>query len=297
MDPKIKKQYKALTKPEFHCCLDGIDPFKIEDTTILAIGCAIDEIPVGLALASLHKPLLLGEIHSLYVHPEQQKQHIGTQLLAKLEEEALREGCNILTKKYPDNSPFTIPIEKILKRRGWQGPKVHSIRYLFDVIAFNPDWFQRPPKLPPDYTEFLWKEISKEEEKQLRAQQDQDVFPDIVSPYGPDEHLLEPLNSLGLRYKDEIIGWVITHRISPDTIKYSALYMQRKSRNLGYIIRLLIDAIQIQKKNRIPWALFEINLAETEPQWYKFVEQRLAPHAQSTTRVLHSWVSRSPHKL
>jgi len=110
-----------------------------------------------------------------------------------------------------------------------------------------------------------------------------------MSPLGAEEKIIEYTNSLGLRYKKEVIGWMITHRIAPDTIRYTSLYVDPEYQYKGPSIRLLIESMVLQTRSTIKWALFEINLDQINPSWYKFVQKRLAPYSQKITEIYKTW--------
>lgn len=80
-------------------------------------------------------------------------------------------------------------------------------------------WLNKNYRFSPSFTFFPWQEITPEERLNLQKQQETSLWiPDELSPFKHEENL-EPLNSLGLRYEGEVVGWVITHRLSPDTIR------------------------------------------------------------------------------
>ncbi|NET42698.1 hypothetical protein [Okeania sp. SIO2B3] len=46
-------------------------------------------------------------------------------------------------------------------------------------------------------------------------------YPTSLSPFGNTP--AEPLNSLGLRYETQLVGWMVTHRVATDAIRYSTM--------------------------------------------------------------------------
>ena len=119
-------------------------------------------------------------------------------------------------------------------------------------------------------------------------------FPDQLNPF-QDEAFIEPLNSLGLRYKGEIVGWMITHRTARDTIRYTAIYIREDLQEFGLAIPLLIESIKRQVGNEedpVDKATF-IAFMEMKAM-VRFVRRYMAPYVDElndsveTTRMF-SW--------
>ena len=79
------------------------------------------------------------------------------------------------------------------------------------------------------------------------------------------EDKIEPLNSLGLRYKDKVIGWMINHRIAPDTIRYTQMYVHPDYQPLSRSILFLAKAIEIHSREvkEVPKATFRVETHNT----------------------------------
>ena len=111
-----------------------------------------------------------------------------------------------------------------------------------------------------------------------------DVYPEILSPWS-DEEIIEPLNSLGLRYEDQVVGWMITHRVAENTIRYTKMFVRKDLQSLGRAISLLAKAIKLQLETREDSkAVFTVFADNTE--MIRFVNKRLAPYLNS---IRQSW--------
>jgi GNAT superfamily N-acetyltransferase len=84
------------------------------------------------------------------------------------------------------------------------------------------------------------------------------------------------MNSLGLRHQGEAIGWIVTHRVAPDTIRYSSLFVDAKYQKLGRGISLLSQSIQRQIASEIENYTFSVAW-ENQPM-IKFLERHLRPY-------------------
>ncbi len=101
----------------------------------------------------------------------------------------------------------------------------------------------------------------------------------MVARFNPflEEDKLEPLNSLGLRYQNRVVGWVITHRIAPDTIRYTQMFVYPDTQPLSRSILLLAKAIQLQvEAKQATKGTFRVDM-DNKPM-VKFVYRRLAPY-------------------
>jgi hypothetical protein len=90
---------------------------------------------------------------------------------------------------------------------------------------------------------------------------------------------------LGLRYKDQVVGWMITHRVAEDTIRYTKMFVRKDLQSLGRAISLLAKAIKLQletmEDSKAVCTVFADNT-----EMIRFVDKRLAPHLNS---MRQSW--------
>lgn len=250
---------------------------------------AIDKgVVVGFALGVCEMSIERGRLASLFVKEEQRRQGIGSQLLAYLEAEFVKEGCVAIYTEFSDDNPFREAVEKILSKRKWAPPTLYMLNCYYRVQEFHPPWWDRVHPLPETFQEFLWKDLKAEERKRLVHQAEQWTFHPSVSPIRQAE-TIEYQNSLGLRHEGKVVGWMMTHRVDADTIAYSALYIAPEYRHTGCAIRLLIDSIALQKESSVPYSLFKVNLEEVDPSWIAFVKRRLIPYACRMQRIYWSW--------
>jgi len=282
------KALQALTEPKFQCCLLNKQPNDISKAEIIAIAAYLEEKPIGLILASFFTVIRIAEIHSLFVVESERHHSVGDQLMTELESELKKRDCGVVTFVYEDKKPFTAYLERILEKHQWGPPRPFSIHCRFDAHTFQPDWLRRDYVYSSNFHKFPWKELTKKERAKLALQDQKGYIPASVSPFH-DEKRIEYINSLGLRYKGEVIGWVVTHRTDPDTIRYTALYIHYKHQIRGDAIKLLCESMWRHKASGVHWAVIDINLVQSSPRWIKFVERRLIPLAQSVSYKRHSW--------
>lgn len=289
LDPHLYEAYAALTEPRYRCCLKSRNPYDISHTTQIAIGATWENKPVGLLLASEMDFLHFAELYSIYLAEAHRHRKIATEMISLLEAELIKLSCNFVTHIYSTADPTTPFLEKLLSDLNWSPGKLFGILCRFDASLFSPPWLNKQYHLSKAFHLFPWNELELKERNRLLRQLEQGVFPASVSPFGNEESTIEPLNSLGLRYKNKVVGWMITHRVAPDTIRYSALYIQREFQYRKEAIILLCEAIKLQIKSSVRWGIIEINIGQIEPSWLSFVQQRLIPYATSVTYTKQSW--------
>jgi hypothetical protein len=94
-----------------------------------------------------------------------------------------------------------------------------------------------------------------------------------------------------LRYRGEVIGWIVTHTFpdNPKAILYSSLYIDSDHQFKGLSIRLLQEAILTQQRHpEFTGAYCEINMELSEPNWTRFLERRLIPYSLSVEETMQT---------
>jgi len=290
-------EYKALTLPcisEYSLFLPQNIQQRISnltpDFTLILTGASENEIPIGLCVALLDLDLQLLEILHIEVKKEYRNQHIGRTLLKQTEEGATKKGSKIFSFIYPQGGPETQAIEKIIAANQWSGTRPFLIKAFFDTPTFNALALYPDPDraYPKGYKEFCWKSLTEAQRKDLLYREKQGHFSRAFSPF-LEENILDDKISLGLEYQGRVIGWMITHRIDEQTLRYSALYIEPNFKYTGLPIKLLANAILLQQKNSIKWAVFEISYLQSHPSWLRLIKRRFLPYAFNVTYLRQAW--------
>lgn len=208
-------------------------------------------------------------------------------MIQQLTETARKEEKLMLVGYVPSDEPSAPIFEHLVTGLNWFAPQPFIVRYHHDVYALNPPWFEHIPVLPKGFEEFPWSELTPKEERSILRRSN--IIPSTVMPFGKDRARVELINSIGLRFEREVIGWMITHRLANELIRYSALYIDHQFRHKGLSIRLVVNAIKKQQDSPIQWGYYEIMEQESLPSWKRFVQRRIVPYVQKVTRVNMVW--------
>ena len=217
--------------------------------------------------------------------PDHRQQGLGKQLLAQMEQVLSNHGCQQVYMIY--SSDIATPaLEHILKQDNWLPSRLYSL-----VCSIKPQdfkkasWMYRP--LPASFTTFPWLELTPQQRQEIQQQQQEGLkYPPELDPFR-EEDRIEPINSLGLCYQGQVVGWMITHRIAPDTIRYSALFVREDLPKIRCALPLLIAAIKRQKEiPGVTTATFVV-MAYNTPM-IRFLQRHLAP---SLTSIHQAWMA------
>lgn len=271
-----RKKWRALIDKKNWICLEGKDPWGIETAEIFVqVAYHIDQ-PIGIALATFRPSIGHALLLELYVDPQYRHQEIGTQLVMKLEERLSLKNCHLVSCLYQSEMATTVYIEKIFSKLGWREGFPALVRCHFQALEFHPPWLHRSYKLPKKVKIFPWKKLTVKEKERLEKELENELIPPSMSPF-LRQNEMEPINSLGLKKNGEVIGWMIVHRASENTLQYSALYIKPLYHFLGYSVKLLAASIILQQKFGIEKAFLEVNLEEADASWINFIKKRLIP--------------------
>jgi predicted O-linked N-acetylglucosamine transferase (SPINDLY family)/GNAT superfamily N-acetyltransferase len=207
------------------------------------------------------------EVISLFVLPPYRHQGIGTGLMQNLEAGLRTLNCTRMKLAYKSSSTTTLALEPLLKRQHWQDPTVNFVlgKTTTQKVSQAP-WLHKYP-LSDKFTVFPWSELTDADRQHIQTLD----YPTSLSPFGNTP--AEPLNSLGLRYDGQLVGWMVTHRVATDAIRYSTMFVDKRFQRLGRGISLLSESIRRQASSGVPYCLFAV--AEDNSAMQRFIHRHL----------------------
>ncbi|MEQ8791035.1 MAG: GNAT family N-acetyltransferase [Pirellulaceae bacterium] len=286
-DSDAALSYAGLTYPTYQPLLLGLRG----DARRLAVGAEHAGQPVGLALAVLGEnekhDAPSAEIVSLFVAKSHRGQGIGGSLLAEIERRMAAAGVRNAAITYPSGERPTAGIERMLARQGWSTPKprMHLLRLGPDThrTVRQAKWLA-PRPLPEGCSLFPWTTLSDEERDELLDEQRRSPwFPAYISPFR-EAQLEDESTSLGLRYRGRVSGWMVTHRIQPDVLRYTSLFVRPEVPGRGVGLHLLREAITRHLDTAPDARRSTLGVAAGNPVW-GFLQRRLMPVAEVESLV------------
>ena len=247
---------------------------------LLGVAAFYEKTMVGLVIGECIANTTKAEIISLFVEPNYRNQGIGSNLIQYLEKGLIKVGYKEVLVNYKASKITATDFEPLLVNCGWKKPQTTMILGMGtpETIIAKAPWLNHLSKyqLPSDLEIFLWKDLNPEEREEiLKRQNQQPWYPEILSPFHPDSRL-ESINSLGLRYRGEVVGWMINHRVAEDTIRYSILFVAKEFQRSGKAMLLLAESIRLQLESSVPFGKFAVQIENQS--MLRIVRRHLTPY-------------------
>ena len=267
--------FKKFCLSEFHDRFARVSVSR--ESPVVAIGAHAVHLPMGLALAEIRAE---GEAQllALWVQPKHRRQGIGTEMLRRLEDELRARNVWRLSVFYEKGQPYTEPVEAFLNACDFPPAETVAVscRCLSDRMRHAP-WIKKRD-VPRAFAIFPWKDMTPEDRCSILARQaSTSWFPKELDPFTTDS--FEPLNSLGLRYRGEVVGWQINHRAAPDVIQYSITFVREDLQPFGLGVLLMTEATRLHFSDpaeRDTKAFFRVPLKMQGMTAY--IDNRLKPY-------------------
>ncbi|MCM2255469.1 MAG: GNAT family N-acetyltransferase [Vicinamibacteria bacterium] len=281
LTPAQATGFADLTFPYFRPLLERPDS--------VAVGVAALGQPIGLALAGPDGEYpRVARIHSLAVAVPFRGAGLGRLLFDHVEHELAGEGYAGASAVYMEGLAYSPRVERALDARGWLPARRRMLICESDFATITRAPWMARPQFPPEYEVFRWVDRSAADDASIRGrQQAAPWYPETLSPY-PEPERVEPVSSLGLRLHGEVVGWCITHRMKPDTIRFFRLFVRRDLQRLGRAAQLLAESIWRHEGTEVDKAYFDV--ATHNPEMLRFVERRLGPWL-----LVKRWIVRRSH--
>ena len=269
--------YQSFTFPLYRSYLNLLQP----KGSIVAIGALTEnKEPIGLALAEIKTNEKSANVLSVFVTSNYRDRGIGTALLSRLEQELAKRGCMNVELTYTTSNPLASALERVIQKCNWLSPIPRHLVCKCDHRNLDAPWLDRDYRLPSSFTLFPWQEITTKERNLLRKQQQEKSWiPSLLVPFQYEENL-ETFNSFGLRYQNEVVGWILTHRLAPDTIRYTCAYIRPDLQKLARIIYLYQKSIKLHTtRSDIPHGIWTVPFKFKSH--VRFILKRFGPYMDS----------------
>ncbi len=267
--------YQAFTfplfRPRFAWLAAG------ESSPLVAVGAQVLEEPAGLALFEMDAPGQTAELLSVFTVPAFRRQGVATALIRHGEQVLAQRGIKRIRVVYEQGRPHSDAMRHLLAALRYPAATVRAYVGRVQGHKLRDAAWLKPPQLPRCFEIFLWRELKPEERRQIQESQGRAPwYPDQLDPFRFEP--VEGLNSVGLRFQDEVVGWQINHRIAEDTIRYTALFVRQDLQTTGVAFALLRASSWLHLNSddaRVDKATFVV--PARQERMVQFVRKRMQP--------------------
>jgi GNAT superfamily N-acetyltransferase len=281
-------QYSKLTFPAYRYLLSSS-----RTNEVIAVGARFLNEPVGLALGRMTEDQSSGILLSVAVQSPHRSQGVGTRLVRELEKMFRARGAAKLSIVYMGGNPSVESLEKLLRRRDWTPPKPRMLLCRGQIHKVMQSEFLRKQVPVRGLVISTLDTIAEEDRSEIMGQTDSG-FPHLLKSL---ERPVQDETSLAAYQAGKLAGWIVTHRISADTLRYSRLYVSRKQRQTVAASFLITEAVRrqhllVRDQGQPREAIFDTEL-DNRPM-INFIRRRLLPCTESSSVTLGSFKLLSP---
>ena len=244
-----------------------------------ALGAWLRDEPAGLLLAELPvEDAERADLLSIFVTPSHRRRGIAEALIQETEKRLRRRSRRHLCAVYTTGKPGVAYLERLVARRGWEPPRGRTLSVRFTPeSAFASDLLtERRLRVQQRGLEIVpWSEITPEDIDAIRRSDEESSWiAPMLAPWRFDRHGFDP-SSVAARYRGQIVGWVITHRISLDEVRFTCSFMRKDLSRRGRILPLYSAVLESLKTTPCRYCTFITPFSY--PEMVRFIRQRLAP--------------------
>jgi GNAT superfamily N-acetyltransferase len=262
-------------------------PGEPEQRPILPVALAarsVEHPVVALAVAELPAPGADGpsELLSVFVAREHRGQGIATALVDAMEQALGKRGATSVEAVYTTGKPSIAAVERIFEKRGWEPPVLRTITVRFTMAeALSTPWYGRMGLLPAGAEIFSWVDLTAAERQQLRESNARAPWiANSLQPWRHDQLGFDPVSSVGLRYRGEVVGWVINHQIDARTVRFTCSFMRKDLSRRARIVPLYSEALR--RLSATPCEVCTLVTPTVYPGMLEFIRRHCAPYASFT---------------
>jgi len=257
-------------------------PGEAEQRLVQPVGfvARVAGIPVALALAEVPVRREDGgpELLSLFVQTSHRRRGLAAALVAAIEDDLRARGYESLEATYTRGKPGIQAVERIFESRGWSAPELRTLTVRFTMEeALSTPWYGRV-EVPEGARIFPWTELTPAERRHIEESNARAGWiPNGLRPWRHDCIGFEPVSSLGLRYRGEVVGWVINHRMDEGTVRFTCSFMRRDLSRRGVILALYTESIRRLSEAGCQYCTFVT--PTVYPGMVQFITRHIAPYA------------------
>jgi hypothetical protein len=219
------------------------------------------------------------ELISLYVAPFYRRQGLGRAMLTEIESQfradGHRLGAHFITVREDDLGPALF-----LTRQGWHQAALRQVVCRMSIEAAHRIPWRRLGRARAGDAIMAWDETPAAARARLEALLESGALKlhETVRPFrylGPHD----PRTSVALLRGEDLVGWVITHPLDGDTLRWTCSYVLPELQTAGRVFPLWWSVVERQTAVG-QHANFIWTVPMDLPRMAAFARERLRPHAE-----------------
>lgn len=236
-----------------------------------------DGLRIGMAVADVRADEPVATLRAVLVDDTVRGRGIGRSLVAALERHAAAQGVRRIETSFEADGEFGPAVCRMLDRAGWTGADepVHMLWSTTARVAAAP-WLR--VRCPPGYEVVSWTTLTADDHAELAATQAAAPwYPPSLGPLRAGE--VDVTTSVGVRCDGRIVAWMLTHRVAPDLVRYSRLFVAAAHRARLPGLVLVAEAIRRQTAADVPRGTLSVR--PENDAMLRVIQRRLAPYADA----------------
>lgn len=288
--PPVAAEVAAMTFPVYRPLLSLLpatrhpeqgDERRVQPIAVVARAGAA---PVGLVLGEVPLDSTGGwpEMLSLFVREDLRGQGIGTSLVAALEREVEKRGFDGISTVYTRGKPAIEALERILWKRAWEAPRRRTLSVRFSPAAWESTGLfpeRRMKALSAGLELFPWRDLGEAERAEIRASHErQPWIAPLLAPWRFEASAVDPVSSVGARYRGAVVGWVLNHLVAPGTVRFTCSFMRKDLSRRGRIVPLYRESLR--RANEAGYQRVTFVTPFDYPNMIRFIARWILPSAE-----------------
>lgn len=232
--------------------------------------------PVGIAIATIKKDGDVAELIYIYVRKKFRRFGIGSSLIQHLEQRLNVASCTMYSTSFVRGINGSDGLEKFFSKNEYHlaGTDMFIFNMTLQEQYLALPWMKNI-QLPRHFTIFPWGELTDQDRMDILAGKN-DWYPATLDPLQYKEKI-ERDTSLGLKYKNDIIGWLITYYTASNKLEYANLFTKHHFQTRGRGIALMMKAMELQLQKRPEDQQLYFRVAADNQRMLTFLEKRVEP--------------------
>lgn len=199
--------------------------------------------PVALSVSTVRGSGEQGEVLSFWVRPDLRRRGLGARLLEATTQALCDSGVQTVGMLLRADWHDSAVMERLVQRVGFDAPVARQIAYRGDIEYFVRSGEEIAPFLdfPEGFEIIRWRDATEEQREQIRRRQAETLqktgrgwYPPALNPFQLEDSELPQGPSRALTKEGQIVAWLLCHETKPDTVQYTALFMDPALRE-GYL--------------------------------------------------------------